>query len=77
MGVPVIALTNTSVPYLPKDLSKVILMNIYSANAIELVMEQFVNSYMNGLEQAANIKPETPTKETRPTTVNKNLKVNA
>jgi small subunit ribosomal protein S2 len=72
MGVPIIALTNTSVPYLPKDISNVILVNIYSSNAIDLVMEQFVNSYVNGLETSANIKPEVGSKDT----VN-NLKVNA
>jgi small subunit ribosomal protein S2 len=50
MNVPVIALTNTSVSYLPQSLTHTILFNNYSLNALDMVVSELTSAYNQGLE---------------------------
>jgi small subunit ribosomal protein S2 len=53
LGVPVIALTNTSTVFLPNNLTSTICMNTNSTKALELVLEYLVGAYNSGVEAAA------------------------
>ncbi|MBC7472050.1 MAG: 30S ribosomal protein S2 [candidate division SR1 bacterium] len=48
VGIPVLALTNTSTVTLPKNLDYTILCNIHSIDAIKLILGELTNSYNKG-----------------------------
>jgi small subunit ribosomal protein S2 len=53
LGVPVIALTNTSTVFLPNNLDSTICINTNSTKAVDLVLAHLVESYNSGFEAAA------------------------
>jgi small subunit ribosomal protein S2 len=59
MNIPVIALTNTSTVTLPKNLDYTVLCNIHSIKAIELILDQLVESYNSGSSSAVVVNEET------------------
>lgn len=50
MGIPVIALTNTATKFLPEKLDTTIVTNIYSIKAVELILDNLVESYNEGFQ---------------------------
>jgi small subunit ribosomal protein S2 len=71
MNVPVIALTNTTVPYLPQNLAHTVLFNNHSLNALDMVMGELASAYNKGLESqvSKDTKDKAQTKETVKTKV--------
>jgi len=57
-GIPIIALSNTNVKTLPKNISTTILCNTNSITTIEKVMDILIDSYNQGLKDS--IKPILP-----------------
>lgn len=71
LGVPVIALTNTSTVFLPDHLQSVICINTNSTKAIELVLNTLAAAYNEGLESAVAqviVKEELKKEEVKPIT---------
>jgi small subunit ribosomal protein S2 len=54
LGVPVIALTNTSTVFLPNNLDSTICINTNSTKAVELVLAHLAEAYNSGFEAAVN-----------------------
>lgn len=52
LGIPVIALTNTSTVFLPDTLESTICINTNSTKAVELILNHFVESYNAGVNSA-------------------------
>ncbi|MGL4759743.1 MAG: 30S ribosomal protein S2 [Patescibacteria group bacterium] len=63
LGVPVIALTNTSTVFLPDHLQSTICINTNSTKAVELVLNTLATSYNEGLESASQVIVKEETKE--------------
>jgi small subunit ribosomal protein S2 len=72
LGVPVIALTNTSTVFLPDDLKSTVCINTNSTKAVELVLQTLVTAYNEGFETAsAQVIVKEENKETTNTTITK------
>lgn len=56
MKIPVIVLTNTSVKTLSSDISKTIVCNIYSSNAVKFIVKYLIEFYNKGLQSAIEKK---------------------
>lgn len=52
LGIPVIALANTSTQYLPQDRKFTVICNNNSTNLVKLLLNRFSNAYNNGLTAA-------------------------
>lgn len=50
MGIPVIALTSTASKFLPEKLDTTIVTNIFSIKAVELILDNLVESYNEGYQ---------------------------
>jgi small subunit ribosomal protein S2 len=55
IGIPVVALTNTFIKTLPKNQNYTVLCNINSINAVDFMVNEFVDSYNTGLNSAIEI----------------------
>jgi small subunit ribosomal protein S2 len=62
MGIPVIALTNTSSTTLPQSLKYTIVSNVHSLKAVQLIMSHLVEAYNNGF----NSEPPVVREQTQP-----------
>ena len=67
MKIPVIALANTSILTLPRDLRNVIVTNTHSLNGVKLIVDTLITSYNNGL--SAGIPQQVNNEENKKTNV--------
>ena len=55
LNIPIIAITNTKIEFLPKNLDYTIVCNTHSINALRLILDILANAYNQGLAKSSTV----------------------